>query len=342
MSAARIAKVVFAVMWVLFTSASARAGSVPDAWSGIITLDWSSQLPENSPLRAEVDRIIVDAHTEWTMWVHFKQVSASDRKVEYTVQSATVDYLQISHHEARGRRGDAFIRTLQTERLEASGRTLDSRACKLVFWVDYAAKRYGIEVGGFKLEDVPRSGQVLIEVTDANGTRRVSDPATGDHDVIEPVRFQGRYSGGDPDFLEGTYDANVEPPPGVDLSYETVGGMVEWSLYRGACPDVEKACFAAAEILLSMCAGITQGIYHLDCDMDEIKDTCFDIMEIPPLVDGQPMPSPVSPRACVWVACKSLEGFSSTDSAFDAGIDDLMDCWSEYWNTFSDCDRLCP
>jgi len=42
MSAARIAKVVFVVGLALFTSVSARAGSAPDAWSGIITLNWSS------------------------------------------------------------------------------------------------------------------------------------------------------------------------------------------------------------------------------------------------------------------------------------------------------------
>jgi len=69
------------------------------------------------------------------------------------VQSATVDYLEVSHHDARGRRGDALMRTLQTERLEASKRVLDSRTCNLVLWVNYVAKRYWIDVGGFKIED---------------------------------------------------------------------------------------------------------------------------------------------------------------------------------------------
>jgi len=214
-------------MWVLLAPASARAVFAPDAWSGIVTLNWSSQLPENSPLRDQVDQIIVDAHTEWTMWVHFKRESTSDRGVKYSVHSATVDYLEVSHHPARGRRGDALIRTLQTERLEASKRTLDSQACNLVSWVNYVAKRHWIEVGGFKLEDVPRSGQVLIEVTDANGTRRVSDPASGDRDLIKPVRFEGRFTENEPEILEGTFDANIEPPAGVDLSYQKIGGMVE-------------------------------------------------------------------------------------------------------------------
>ncbi len=337
MSAARIARVVFVVMWALFTSASARAGSVPDTWSGIITLDWSSQLPENSPLRAEVDRIIINAHTEWTMRVHFKKVSASDRGVEYTVQSATVDYLEVSHHDARGRRGDASMRTLQTERLEASGRTLDSRACNLVLWVNYAAKRYWIEVGGFKLEDVPRSGQVLIEA----GTRRVSVPTTGDHDVIVPVRFEGRYTGGDPEILEGTYDANVEPPPGVDLSYETVGGMVEWSLFRGACPDVKEACVKNAESVLSPCLFI-QGVHQLDCgDRDRVEIDCFGLELVGP--DGQPQPrSPEYARDCVEDACSFSEGDPGTEADLEAAIDDLMDCWNEYSKTVSDCNDLCP
>ena len=118
MSATRIAKVVVAVMLALITSASVRAGSAPDDWSGVITLNWSSQLPENSPLRDEVDQIIVDAHIEWTMWVHFKKESASNKGVKYTVQSATVDYLEVSHHDARGRRGDALMRTLQSLTLD--------------------------------------------------------------------------------------------------------------------------------------------------------------------------------------------------------------------------------
>jgi len=342
MSAARIVMVVAAVMWVLITSPSARADSAPDAWSGIITLNWSSQLPENSPLREEVDQIIVDARTDWTMWVHFKRESASNRGVKYTVQSATVDYLEVSHHDARGRRGDASIRTLQTERLEASKRTLDSQACNLVLWVNYVAKRYWIEVGGFKLEDVPRSGQVLIEITDANGTRRVSNPVTGDRDLIKPVRFEGRFTEGEPEILEGTFDANIEPPPGVDLSFRTIGGMVEWSLFRGECPDVEEACIDIADLDWKMCSGIAQGVNQLDCDMDEIIDKCFDIMEIPPLVDGQPLPLSPSQLDCVRINCTTIEGNPLTDSDFDAGIDAMMECWDEYWKTWSDCFDLCP
>ena len=341
MSATRIAKVVFAVMWMLFPSVPTRADSAPEAWSGIITLGWSSQLPENSPLRAQADRIIVDARTDWTMRVHFRKASTSGSRVEYLVKSATVDYLQTSHHDAQSRRGDASIHTLQTERLEASGRILDGKACSLVLWVDYAAKRYGIDVGGFELEDVPRSGQVLIEITDANGTRRVSDPASGNHDVIEPVRLEGHYKGGDPEILEGTYDANVEPPPGVDLSYQTIGGMVEWSLFRGACPDVEEACRKNAEIDLWMCAGIAQGAFELDCDLDRIGDDCFDLELVSP-VDGQPIPSPLSPRDCVKNACFFVEDASVTDSALDAGVDAMMECWDEYQQRSSDCDDLCP
>jgi hypothetical protein len=338
MSAARTAKVAAAVMWVLVASAPVRAGSPPDDWSGIVTLNWSSQLPANSPLRKEVDKIYVDAHIEWTMWVHFKRESASNRGVMYTVQSATVDYLEVSHHDARGRRGDASMRTLQTERLEASGRVLDGRACNLVLWVNYTTKAYWIDVGGFKLEDVPRSGQVLIEVTDANGTRRVSDPTTGDRDVIKPVRFEGRYTNDDPEILEGTFDANVEPPPGVDLSYQTIGGMVEWSLFRGACPDVEEACLNEAKGILHVCL-FTQGVHQLDCDMDKIEDRCFglDLMG----ADGQTIPWD-SARDCVKAACSVREGASVTDADFEAGIDSMMDCWNEYSKTWSDCLDLCP
>jgi hypothetical protein len=341
MSAARIAKVVVAVMLALFTSASIRAGSAPEDWSGVITLTWSSQLPENSPLRKEVDRIIIDAHTEWTMWVHFKRELASENGVMYTVQSATVDYLEVSHHDARGRRGDASMRTLQTERLETSGRVLDSRACNLVLWVNYTTKEYWIDVGGFKLEDVPRSGQVLIEVTDANGTRRVSDPTTGNRDVIKPVRFQGRYTEREPEILEGTFDANVEPPPGVDLSYQTIGGMVEWSLFRGACPEVEEACLHQAAIALQGCVEVNQGVHWLACDMEMIDSECFNLELVLPL-DSQPIPSPDFVRDCVKAACKSIEGYTLTDSDFEAGIDAMMDCWHEYWKTRSDCDDLCP
>ncbi len=339
MSATRIAKVVVTVMWALFTSASVRAGSAPDAWSGIITLTWSSQLPENSPLRDEVDRIIVDAHTEWTLRVHFKRESASKRGVKYTVQSATVDYLEVSHHDARGRRGDASIRTLQTERLEVSERTLDSRTCNLVFWVNYAAKRYWIDVGGFRLEDVPRSGLVLIEITDANGTRRVSEPATGDHDVIEPVRFQGRYTDNEPETFEGTFDANVEPPPGVNLSYETMGGMVEWSLFRGECPDVEEACVERADRMLNACLFNT-AVHELDCDMETIENSCFGLELVG--ADGQLQPLGYSREECVEAACSIREGASVTDSAFEAGIDSMLDCWNEFSKTWSDCIDLCP
>jgi len=280
---------------------------------------------------------MIDARTEWTMRVHFKKASASGSEVTYTVESATVDYLEVSHHDARGRRGDASIHTLQTERIEASGRTLDGKACNLVLVVDHSAKRYWTEVGGFKLEDVPRSGRVLIEITDANGTRSVSEPATGDHNVIVPVRFEARYPDDDPKYLKGAYDANVEPPPGVDLSYETVGGMVEWSLYRGACPDVEQACFADAEWALSTCAGIHQNLHQLDCDLARINSECF-ALEIPPLVDGEPLPSPLSPRDCVSVLCTTADSAPVNEPALDA----LMECLAEYRKTRSDCDDLCP
>ena len=254
------------------------------------------------------------------------------------MQSATVDYLEVSQHDGQGRRGDATIRTLQTERLEASGRVLDSQACNLVFWVNYAAKRYWIEVGGFKLEDVPRSGLVLIEIIDANGTRRTSQPTTGDHDVIEPLRFQGRYTVNDPEILEGTLDANVEPPPGVDLSYKTIGGMVEWNLFRGVCPDVEEACIKKAVTTLSACLFV-QGVHELDCDLDKIETTCFGL-ELQGF-DRKPIPWDFA-RDCVKAACSVREGASVTDSAFEAGIDSMMDCWNAYSKTWPDCIDLCP
>lgn len=340
MSATRIPKVAAAVMLALFASASARAGPAPDDWSGIISLDWSTQLPESSPLRAEVDRIFIDAHIEWTMLVHFKKVSASEIGVKYTAQSATVDYLEVSKHDARGRRGDATIRTLQTDRLEASERVLDSRACNLVFWVNYAAKRYWIEVGGFKLEDVPRSGLVLIEVTDANGTRTTSQPTTGDRDVIKPLRFQGRYTERDPEILSGTFDANIDPPPGVELSYQTIGGMVEWNLFRGECPDVKEACVDRANQLLHECL-LDPAFRKLDCDIEKIDSECLKL-NLVSLIDRQPIPSPMLSNDCVKAACSVREGVSVTDADFEADINAMVDCWNEYSKTMVDCDRLCP
>ncbi len=319
---------------------TAPAGSAPakDSWSGFITLDWSTKLPDDSPLRAMADRVVVDAHKKWTMMVHFERSASVGRVVKYEVRTATVDYLETWRQEALQRGDEGSMRVLETRQLQAEARKLDSRACNLELWVNYAVKKYWIEVGGFELSDVPESGQILIEITDSNGTRRSSGPRTGDDNVIEPVYFEGRFTGARPTVLEGTFDANVEPPPGVDLTHQTVGGLVEWRLFREGCPELVDACKNNAEIGLSACMMAAQGGFQIECP--DLRSDCLDDLDIEPLTDDDAFR--LTLRECFQVNCWKVEEHQFEHPDVEDGIDALMECFDQYYAELEACEDLCP
>ncbi len=100
--------------------------------------------------------------------------------------------------------------------------------------------------GKFEIPNATKTGQIVIEITDENGTRTVANPLDKETDVVERFRFEDRYTENRPLKLIGQFDANVEPPAGVDITHETVAGDIDWRLYRGVCPDVRKQSFEDA------------------------------------------------------------------------------------------------
>ncbi len=327
----------------LLSLSTVAAGAEPakDSWSGFITLDWSLVLPDDSPLQNIADRVVVNAHKEWTMMVHFERQEAVGRTVKYKVRSATVDYLETLSQEAIQRGDGGSMRTLDTRTLQAKARKLGPKACNMELWVNYAVKKYWIDTGGFELEDVPESGQVLIEITDSQGTRKMSDPRSGSDNVIEPVYFEGRYTGGSPTVLEGTFDANVEPLPGLDQIYQTAGGNVEWRLFRAGCPELESACEKNARIGFRACAATKQGAFQIDCP--ELEADCLD--DLTERLAPEPLPgtgADPSLRECFQINCWKQEDHKFQDPDLEDGIDALMECWRIFQDEWNACQDLCP
>lgn len=201
--------------WV--TPAIAASGdALPDTWSGVVRLWWESGIPVDSPLHQQADHVSTRYTKRWSLRVVFRVSKRLPGKVTYTSRWASVDYVETSATTAK--RG--AVSSNEVWRIEAENRILDARECHLNLEVDPNTRQFRIESGGFDIDDAAKSGQIVMEIS----TRTISEPIDKSTNVIEPVRFEGSYTESRPMKLTGEYDANVAPPPGVDLTHETVGG----------------------------------------------------------------------------------------------------------------------
>jgi hypothetical protein len=246
--------------------------------------------------------------------------------VQYRCTWASVDYYETSATVAK----NGAVSTNEVWKIEAGKRILDGHQCNLEMVVDSNTKKYWIEVGGFEIPDATKTGQIVIRITDENGTRTASEPINKETDVIEPIRFNGQYTEHKPFKLIGQFDANVEPPPGVDLTHETVGGTIDWNLSRGVCPEVRDRCYEEADKDLSRCK-------------DPIPDThdgqCEDAFEIClGLHQSGRAPSFFPVHDCLIDHCS----WESGTPEFDRVVEEFVKCLDEWVMQVEQCDRLCP
>jgi hypothetical protein len=199
-----------------------------------------------------------------------------------------------------------------------------------VLVVDSSTQEYRIEVGGFEIPDADKTGQIVISITDENGTRTVAEPIDKEEDVIEPIRFEGRYTESRPAKLIGGFDANVEPPAGVDITHATVGGDIDWNLRRGACPEVRKRCYAEANEELGRCKAPIPEAHKGRCQ--EGLELCLD------LVVSAREPSFFPVHDCVSDYCS----WKVVDPEFDSAVKAYLQCLEEWVLWVEECDRLCP
>lgn len=284
--------------------------SLPDTWSGLITLEWDSGIPDDSPLHQQVERVMMKYTKRWLMRVDFRVTHRGPVQVRYRPEWASVDFLQTSTTEGK----NGAISTTEIWRIEAENRVLDGHLCNLELVVDSETQKYWIEVGGFEIPDAEKTGQIVISITDENGTRTHSEPINKETNVIEPVRFEGRYSNPWPRMLIGTFDAHVDPPPGVDITHATLGGTIAWQLYAGWSYLEDTAGSSSA------CLGCVPDIDDLRCRLD---DFCYCLY----VADASPEESRlVTIEDCLDHFCLWEPGTRE----FERAIDALRDCTDDW------------
>lgn len=307
-------------------AAAASSDTLPDNWTGLIILEWKSGVPDDSPLHEQIEHVSMEYEKRWHLNLAFKAENRGPVRVRYGCSWASVDYYQTS--ATFGKNG--AVATNEIWKIEADSRILDRRQCNLVMVVDSETRKYWIEVGGFEIPDAHKTGQIVISITDENGTRSVSEPIDKESDIIEPIRFNGQYAVNRPLRLTGMFDAHVDPPAGVDLTHETLGGTIYWHLRRGACPEVRDRCIKEAEEEKTRCLEPIPETHDGLCA--DGFDLCLDI------VSGAREPSFFPVHDCVEDYCTWELGTSE----FDAAVNAYVHCLDEWSKSMDECDYLCP
>lgn len=305
---------------------AAGGASLPDDWTGQISLEWKSGIPDDSPLHQQIEYVSTRYEKRWNLYLTLHAYNRGPVRVRYRCTQASVDYFETS--ATVGKNG--AISTSEVFKIEAGNRILDGHQCNLLLVVDSETKKYWIEVGGFEIPDASKTGEMIIEITDENGTRTVGGPIGGEEDVIEPIRFEGQYSENRPSKLIGQFDANVEPPPGVDMTHATVGGDIDWNLSPGACPEARDRCYEEANRDLGRC----------EDPIPEAHDgLCADGFYVClGLVSSYGEPSFFPVHDCVEDHCTWELGTPE----FDRVVEAYVQCLYEYRLQVDECDRLCP
>jgi hypothetical protein len=294
--------------------AESPSDSLPDFWSGLIALEWETGIPDDSPLHQQADRVIMEFSKEWLMRVDFQAIERGPAIVRYRCASASVDYLETSKMD--GTKG--AVRSFEEWKIEAEERTLDDRQCNLVLVVDAAEKRYWVEVGGFEIPDAEKTGTITISVS---GGSEVTEPIDKKKNVIQPIRFEGEFSDPWPKVLTGVFDANVQPPPGLDITYETLGGTVAWQLHRGWEPGGE---IPWSEDCIGFSIACTSCVSEIDdgrCDQD---DLCFCLFVSTVTGNEQSLAGgePIGVEGCLELYCS----WEPSTPEFDRAVEVVKDC----------------
>ena len=284
------------------STADVPSDILPDSWSGLIALEWKSGIPDDSPLHQQIERVIMKYRKEWVMRVDLREINRSPERARYRCDSASVDYLQTSKTDAK----NGAVQSKEDWEIKAEDRMLEGHHCNLVLVVDAVEKRYWIEVGGFEIPDARKIGQIVIGVS---GGPSVTEPIDKETNVIEPIRFKGEYSDPRPEALTGLFDANVEPPPGIDMTHATLGGEISWQLYRWDIPWLEDSIGSACPDFL---AEVDDGSCRLD-------DLCFCLF-VSTVTGADSYSSgtrPVTVEECLELYCPWAPGTPEFDAALD-------------------------
>ena len=303
---------------------AASSDSLPDTWSGVILLAWESGIPDDSPLHQQIERVSMHYEKRWSLRAVFHAVKRLPNRVTYRSKWASVDYLETS--STMGKNG--AVSTNEVWKIEADNSILDGRQCNLTLVVDSSTKKYWIEVGGFEIPNAAKTGQIVMSVAG----RTVSEPINKETDVIEPVRFEGSYTEQRPKRLDGQFDAREKPPAGVDITHKTVGGIVTWQLYRGACPDARLRCYEDAASDFTDCLRFTPDVYGGRCEDESGLDSCLMMMAAGRNVTF------FNALDCVDLYCSWKFGTEEIDRATEA----IKGCIDEWILHATECDRLCP
>lgn len=304
--------------------AAASGDSLPDTWSGVVRLWWDSGIPVDSPLHEQTDHVSMRYTKRWSLRVVFKVSKRHPNQVVYTSRWASVDYVETS--ATVGKKG--AVSTNEVWKIEADNSILDGHQCNLTLVVDSTTKKYRIEVGAFEIPNAAKTGQIVMSVAG----RTVSEPINKETDVIEPVRFEGGYAESRPLKLTGEFDAHVDPPPGVDITHDTLGGTVIWELYRGSCPDARTRCYEDADSMLNACLRFMPDVHGGRCEDEFGLDSCLMIMAADRNVTF------FNALDCVDLYCSWEFGTEEIDRATEA-IKGCIDAWILH---ATECDRLCP
>jgi hypothetical protein len=132
--------------------------------------------------------------------------------------------------------------------------------------------------------------------------------------------------------LTGEFDAHVNPPPGVDITHDTLGGTVIWELYRGSCPDARKRCYEAAGSILNTCLRFMPDVHGGRCEDEFGLESCLMLMAADRNVTF------FNALDCVDLCCSWDFGTEEIDRATDA----IKSCIEEWLLHTKECDRLCP
>ncbi|MEE4270125.1 MAG: hypothetical protein V2I67_00520 [Thermoanaerobaculales bacterium] len=295
------------------STADAPSDSLPDSWSGLIALEWKSGIPDDSPLHQQVERVMMKYRKEWLMQVDFREFDRDTTQVRYRCDSTSVTYLQTSNIEGK----NGAVRTHEDWKIEVEDRILNHYQCNLVLVVDAVEKRYWIdEVGRFEIRDARKTGTIVMSIDGGSGARSVTEPIDKETDVTESVRFKGRFSDPWPKVLFGIVDANVEPPPGIDITHETLGGTIAWQLHRGWKPGDEIPWLEDCIGFANTCSSFVSEFDDGEC---RLNDLCFCLF-VSTVTGTDPSSAgsqPVTVEACLELYCPWAPGIPEFDAALD-------------------------
>ena len=75
---------------------AAGSDSLPDDWTGLISLDWKSGIPDDSPLHQQVEHVSMRYEKRWNLYLTLHAESRGPVRVRYRCARASVDYLETS------------------------------------------------------------------------------------------------------------------------------------------------------------------------------------------------------------------------------------------------------